>query len=104
MKKTAEILDDPVIQIENLVKEYKSSDGTIIRAVNNVSMSVAPGEIVGLLGANGAGKTTTLRIIATLLQPTSVMHRSATTTVSPTPLECGSRWDMYQPQLVYLIV
>ena len=52
MKKTAEILDDPVIQIENLVKEYKSSDGTIIRAVNNVSMSVAPGEIVWLLGAN----------------------------------------------------
>ncbi len=63
--------DGPVIQIENLIKEYKSSDGTIVRAVNNVSMSVAAGEIVGLLGANGAGKTTTLRIIATLLQPTS---------------------------------
>ena len=64
-------MDEPVIQIEDLVKEYKGSDGTIIRAVNNISMSVAAGEIVGLLGANGAGKTTTLRIIATLLRPTS---------------------------------
>ena len=70
MKKTAEILDDPVIQIENLVKEYKSSDGTIIRAVNNVSMSVAPGEIVGLLGANGAGKTTTMQMLTGAIKPT----------------------------------
>ena len=64
-------MNDSVIQIKNLVKEYKGSDGTIVRAVNNISMSVAAGEIVGLLGANGAGKTTTLRMIATLLQPTS---------------------------------
>ena len=72
MDRTTELIaDDPVIQIEDLVKEYKSSDGTIVRAVDNISMSVAAGEIVGLLGANGAGKTTTLRIIATLLKPTS---------------------------------
>jgi len=71
MERTPKKLDGPVIQIENLAKEYQGSDGTIIRAVNNISMSVAAGEIVGLLGANGAGKTTTLRIIATLLRPTS---------------------------------
>ena len=71
MERTPKKLDGPVIQIENLVKEYQGSDGTIIRAVDNISMSVAAGEIVGLLGANGAGKTTTLRIIATLLRPTS---------------------------------
>ena len=71
MQRTPKKLDGPVIQIENLAKEYQGSDGTIIRAVNNISMSVAAGEIVGLLGANGAGKTTTLRIIATLLRPTS---------------------------------
>lgn len=71
MERTPEKLDGPVIQIKNLAKEYQGSDGTIIRAVNNISMSVAAGEIVGLLGANGAGKTTTLRIIATLLRPTS---------------------------------
>ena len=72
MDRSTELIDnDSVIKIEDLVKEYKSSDGTIVRAVDNISMSVAAGEIVGLLGANGAGKTTTLRIIATLLQPTS---------------------------------
>ena len=72
MNSSTELIDnDPVIKIEDLVKEYKSSDGTIVRAVDNISMSVAAREIVGLLGANGAGKTTTLRIIATLLQPTS---------------------------------
>ena len=71
MERIPKNFDGPVIQIENLAKEYQGSDGTIIRAVNNISMSVAAGEIVGLLGANGAGKTTTLRITATLLRPTS---------------------------------
>ena len=50
-------MNDSVIQIKNLVKEYKGSDGTIVRAVNNVSMSVAAGEIVGLLGANAVSYT-----------------------------------------------
>ena len=40
-------------------------------AVDNLTFSVAPGEIVGLLGANGAGKTTTMRMILGLLSPTS---------------------------------
>ena len=42
-----------------------------VRAVAGVSFRVDPGRIYGLLGANGAGKTTTLRLLATLLQPTS---------------------------------
>lgn len=41
-----------------------------IRAVDNISFQVYPGEVFGLIGPNGAGKTTTLRIIATILQPT----------------------------------
>jgi len=40
-------------------------------AVDNVRVDVGEGEVVGLLGANGAGKTTTLRLLATLLRPTS---------------------------------
>jgi len=42
-----------------------------VRAVNAISFYCQPGEIYGLLGANGAGKTTTLRMLATILEPTS---------------------------------
>jgi sodium transport system ATP-binding protein len=60
-----------MIDVVDLVKHYRASDGGVVRAVDGVSFTVAPGEMVGLLGANGAGKTTTLRVLATLLQPTS---------------------------------
>jgi sodium transport system ATP-binding protein len=45
--------------------------GQKVLAVDGVSFKCVPGQIFGLLGANGAGKTTTLRMLATLLQPTS---------------------------------
>ena len=48
----------PALAIHNLSKEY---DGT--RVVNDLSFSIAPGEIFGLLGPNGAGKTTTVEIL-----------------------------------------
>ena len=42
-----------------------------VRAVEEVSFTIAPGEVVGFLGANGAGKTTTLKMLSGLLHPTS---------------------------------
>jgi ABC-2 type transport system ATP-binding protein len=48
----------PALAIQNLTKEY---DGT--RAVNDISFTIAPGEIFGLLGPNGAGKSTTINMI-----------------------------------------
>lgn len=42
-----------------------------VRAVDNISFSMAPGEVVGFLGPNGAGKTTTLKMLSGLLYPTS---------------------------------
>ncbi|MEW1843288.1 ATP-binding cassette domain-containing protein [Nonomuraea angiospora] len=48
----------------------KTFDGGV-EAVKGVDLSVGPGEIVGFLGPNGAGKTTTMRMLTTLLRPTS---------------------------------
>jgi ABC-2 type transport system ATP-binding protein len=56
----------PMITVEHLVKRYGN-----FTAVDDVSISVAPGQIHGFLGPNGAGKTTSIRIIAGLLKPTS---------------------------------
>ena len=66
-----------MIEVIDLVKHYTAADGRIVRAVDGVSFAVGPGEMVGLLGANGAGKTTTLRVLATLLRPTSGTARVA---------------------------
>ncbi|MBN1697318.1 MAG: ATP-binding cassette domain-containing protein [Spirochaetales bacterium] len=55
-----------MIRIENLTKYYNTTC-----AVENVSLEINKGDIVGLLGPNGAGKTTTLRILTCYLKPTS---------------------------------
>ena len=60
-----------MIVVDALVKEYAGPKKQVIRAVDGVSFTAHPGEIFGLLGPNGAGKTTVLRILATILQPTS---------------------------------
>ena len=60
-----------MIEARNLTKIFRDSKRGEIRAVDNVSFTCRPGQIYGLLGANGAGKTTTLRLLATLLRPTS---------------------------------
>jgi sodium transport system ATP-binding protein len=60
-----------MIEAHNLTKTFQDKKRGVITAVDNVSFTCRPGRIYGLLGANGAGKTTTLRLLATLLQPTS---------------------------------
>jgi len=55
-----------IIEAQGLLKRY---DGTL--AVAGVDMAIEQGEIFGLVGPNGAGKTTMLRMLATLLEPTS---------------------------------
>jgi len=54
-----------LLRVQHLTKSY---DG-LTRAVDDVSISVAGGEILGLLGPNGAGKTTTMMMLAGLLRP-----------------------------------
>ena len=56
-----------ILEVKELTKEYKKG----IKAADGVSFNVGEGEIFALIGPNGAGKTTTIRMIATLLTPTS---------------------------------
>jgi ABC-2 type transport system ATP-binding protein len=55
-----------MLEVKNLRKEYGG-----LTAVKGVSFTLQPGDIFGFIGSNGAGKTTTIRMIATLLEPTS---------------------------------
>ncbi len=61
----------PAIEIRRLTKDYPLPGGRQrLRAVDDLSLSVTPGQIYGLLGPNGSGKSTTLKALLGLLQPT----------------------------------
>jgi ABC-2 type transport system ATP-binding protein len=63
-----------VIEVHDLVRDYKvkhKGKREVKRAVNSISFDVHEGEIFGLLGPNGAGKTTTIKVLTTMLSPTS---------------------------------
>jgi len=59
------------VQATELTKIFRDRKRGDVRAVDAVSFEAHTGEIFGLLGVNGAGKTTTLRMLATMLRPTS---------------------------------
>jgi branched-chain amino acid transport system ATP-binding protein len=59
-------MSTPVLEIDGLTAGY---DGAAV--IRDISIEVAPGEVVALLGANGAGKTTTLRAVSGLVHPLS---------------------------------
>jgi ABC-2 type transport system ATP-binding protein len=71
----------PAIEVENLRRVYRTTVGVVRRrakevlAVDGLSFDVAPGELFGVLGPNGAGKTTTVKMLTTLLLPTSGQAR-----------------------------
>lgn len=64
---------ESVIEINDLVKDYETGffKKKKVRAVDGISLSVKGGQIFGFLGGNGAGKTTTIKILMSLLFPTS---------------------------------
>ena len=68
-------MSQAALWVENLVNVFggrgRLRPGPPVTAVDDLSFSVEPGSIFGLLGPNGAGKTTTLRILTTLVRPTS---------------------------------
>lgn len=62
---------NPTVAIRGLSKFFYDESRGEIRAVDGIDFDCCAGEIFGLLGVNGAGKTTTLRMLATILTPTS---------------------------------
>jgi ABC-2 type transport system ATP-binding protein len=81
-----------MIEITHLTKRYGS-----LTAVDDVSFSVNPGEVLGFLGPNGAGKTTTMRMIAGFLAPTSGSARVCGHDVETEPL-AAKRCMGYLPE------
>jgi len=59
------------IETKDLVRTFKGPSKSTVKALDKVSVSIDEGEIFGLLGPNGAGKTTFIKILSTLLLPTS---------------------------------
>jgi ABC-2 type transport system ATP-binding protein len=64
----------PAVELIGLTKYYprrRAADGTPIASVDGIDLRIDAGQVYGLLGPNGAGKSTTVRMIATLLEPSS---------------------------------
>jgi ribose transport system ATP-binding protein len=59
-------MPEPVLELINISKTYPG-----VQALSNVTLAVAPGEVVGLIGENGAGKSTLMRILGGVTAPTS---------------------------------
>ncbi len=59
-----------IISVNNITKTFRTSDGTVVNALANVSLEVEQGEFISLIGPSGCGKSTLLRIIGDLIQPT----------------------------------
>jgi len=87
-------VSDPVLALESLTRRFGA-----FTAVDALTLSVAAGEVFGLLGSNGAGKTTTIKMLTTLLPPTSGTARVAGFSIADRAMDVR-RAIGYVPQAV----
>lgn len=80
-----------MIEVQGLRKTFHDRKKGDILAVKDVSFTCQPGKVFGLLGRNGAGKTTTLRMLATILSPTSGTAKVAGFDIVQKPAEVRRR-------------
>jgi peptide/nickel transport system ATP-binding protein len=95
-------MSDPVLELENVTKTYRVDAGAFrekrtLRAVNGVSLSLQPGEVLGLVGESGCGKTTVAKLVLALEAPTSGRIRLGGRLLA----ECDSREIARQVQPVF---
>ena len=86
LNSAADVGPAPMISVSGLTKRYGE-----IRAIENLTFSVARGDVVGLLGPNGAGKTTTMRILCGSLGATQGSAKLDGADISQHPQEAKSR-------------
>jgi len=63
-------VERPLVEIDSVTKVFRTLSGDEVRALENISFGVLPGEFLSIVGPSGCGKSTLLRIIAGLLKPT----------------------------------
>ena len=83
------------VEVQDLSKSFFDQSRGEVAAVRNVDFECRSGEIFGLLGANGAGKTTTLRMISTVLQPSTGTARVLGHDVVREPVEVRRNLGFY---------
>jgi oligopeptide/dipeptide ABC transporter ATP-binding protein len=64
-------MSGPILEVAGLVKHFEAGRGRVVHAVEDVSLEIAPGEVVGLVGESGSGKSTVGNCILRLLEPTA---------------------------------
>ena len=63
-------MSGPLLEVQGLAKHYPLKGGRVLRAVDGVDLSLAPGESLGLVGESGCGKSTVARLVLRLIPPT----------------------------------
>ena len=84
----------PIVEIESLTRRFG-----VFTAVDSLTITANAGEVFGLLGSNGAGKSTTIKMLTTLLPPTSGEARVGGFSITKEPVEVR-RAIGYVPQAV----